>query len=77
MNRPVSFALHIMPLFTSDQRNCMIKVFDLAKYDDVKKWSGQIADSIMSGRMPADASKPWPDEWTALFERWVAEGCKP
>lgn len=69
MNRPVSFALHIKPLFTSDQRNCMIKAFDLAKYDDVKKWSGKIADSLTAKTMPADASKPWPDEWIALFDR--------
>ena len=43
MNRPSSFALHIQPLFTSDQRTCMIKNFDLAEYEDVKKWSIKIA----------------------------------
>jgi hypothetical protein len=77
VNRPVSFALHIQPLFTSAQRNCMIKAFDLGKYEDVKKWSAKIADSLTNKTMPADASKPWPDEWIALFKRWVAEGCNP
>ncbi len=77
MNRPSSFALHIQPLFTSDQRTCMIKAFDLAKYEDVKKWSDKIAHSVTAKTMPADASNPWPDEWIALFNRWVAEGCNP
>jgi len=27
MNRPSSFAFHIQPLFTSEQRTCMIKNF--------------------------------------------------
>lgn len=70
MNRPSSFALHIQPLFTSDQRTCMIKSFDLAKYEDVKKWSAKIAHSLSAKTMPADASNPWPDEWIALFNRW-------
>ena len=77
MNRPTSFALHIRPLFTVDQRNCMIKSFDLGKYEDVKQWSVKIAHSLNAKTMPADASKPWPDEWIALFNRWVAEGCNP
>jgi hypothetical protein len=77
MNRPSSFALHIQPLFTSDQRTCMIKAFDLAKYEDVKKWSDKIAHSLTAKTMPADPSNPWPDEWIALFNRWVAEGCNP
>jgi hypothetical protein len=77
MNRPTSFALHIQPLFTSGQRSCMIRTFDLAKYEDVKQWSDKIAQSLTGKTMPADASKPWPDEWIALFNRWVAEGSKP
>jgi hypothetical protein len=75
MNRPSSFALHIQPLFTSDQRTCMIKSFDLAKYEDVKKWSAKIAHSLTEKRCRGP-SNPWPDEWIALFNRWVA-GCNP
>jgi hypothetical protein len=55
----------------------MIGAFDLAKYEDVKQWSDKIAQSLKGKTMPADASKPWPDEWIALFNRWVAEGSKP
>jgi hypothetical protein len=77
MNRPVSFALHIHLLFTLEQRNCMIKAFDLAKYEDVKKWSVKIAETLTAKTMPLGPSNPWPDEWIALFNRWVAEGCNP
>jgi hypothetical protein len=77
MNRPVSFALHIQPLFPADQRNCMIKAFDLAKYEDVKKWSAKIAEALTAKTMPMGPSNPWPDEWIALFNRWLAEGCNP
>jgi hypothetical protein len=80
MNRPSSFAFHSQPLFTSDQRTGMIKNFNLAEYEDVKKWSITIAHSLTAKTMPADASNasnPWSDEWSALFNRWVAEGCNP
>ena len=76
MNRPVSYALHIQPLFTDDHRQCMLTSFDLKSYEDVKKFSGPIADRLTDKTMPADDG-PWPDEWIALFNRWVAEGCQP
>ena len=75
MNRPTSFVLHIQPLFTPDQRTCMIGRFDLAKYEDVKQWSAKIAQRLTDKTMPLGPSNPWPDEWIALFNRWVAEGC--
>ena len=77
MNRKVSYALHIQPLFTDSQRECMLDTFDLKKYDDVKQWSVQIGQRVTEKTMPADDSNPWPDEWIALFNRWVQEGCAP
>ena len=77
MNRPTSFALHIRPLFTSDQQSCMTGSFDLAKYEDVKHWSVKMSQRLVDKTMPADASNPWPDEWMALFNRLVTEGCNP
>ena len=47
------------------------------RFGKVRRWSDKIALSLTSKTMPADASKPWPDEWIALFKRWVAEGCNP
>jgi hypothetical protein len=75
MNRPASFALHIAPLFTSDQRTCMLAKFDLAKYADVKAHAPKILQRLQDQSMPADDSNPWPDEWVALFKRWISEGC--
>lgn len=75
MNRPTSFALHIAPLFTAEQRQCMIGRFDLAKYEDVKAHGVVIGERLEDKSMPADDSNPWPDEWIALFKRWVDEGC--
>jgi hypothetical protein len=53
----------------------MIGSFDLAKYEDVKQWSAKIAQRLTDKTMPVGPSNPWPDEWIALFNRWVAEGC--
>ena len=77
MNRPASFALHIASLFTHEQRNCMLGKFDLAKYVDVKAHAPKILQRLEDQSMPADDSNPWPDEWTALFKRWIEEGCMP
>ena len=77
MNRPVSFKFHIQVLFTEPQRQCMIDAFDLAKYEDVKQYADDIYQRVEDKSMPADDSRPWPDEWIALFKRWIDEGCKP
>ena len=77
MNRKVSYQLHIQPLFTQAQRECMLDSFDLRKYDDVKQWSTQIGHRLTDKTMPADDTNPWPDEWIALFNRWIQEGCAP
>jgi hypothetical protein len=77
MNRRASYALHIGPLFTESQRQCMLDSFDLKVYEDVKKWSVQIGHRLTDKTMPADESNPWPDEWITLFNRWVDEGCAP
>jgi hypothetical protein len=55
----------------------MLDSFDLHAYEDVKLWSLQIAQRVGDKTMPADETNPWPDEWIALFDRWVAEGCEP
>jgi hypothetical protein len=76
-NRPVSYALHLRPLFTDAQRQCMIGYFDLWNFDDVKANADDIHSRLADKSMPADASRPWPDEWIALFGRWINEGCAP
>lgn len=77
MNRKASYQLHIQALFTNGQQGCMSYAFDLKKYEDVKLWSTKIAKRLGDKTMPAGNTGPWPDEWIALFQRWVDEGCAP
>jgi hypothetical protein len=74
-NRPTSFAYHIAMLFTDDQRRCMSPYLDLGSYDEVKANADAVFARLEDQSMPADDSGPWPDEWIALFRRWIAEGC--
>lgn len=79
MNRPTSFKLHIRPLFRDDPDVSHMNNYgiDLSSYDDVKANSAAIQDRLKrrDGKMmpPQSADGPWPDEWIALFDRWVAE----
>jgi hypothetical protein len=77
-NRPTSYRLHIRPLFTPTDIDHMNRLgLDLASHDDVKNNSGAILDRLRDAGNPmpptADGG-PWPDEWIALFERWIVEG---
>jgi len=51
---------------------------DLTSYDVVKGISGPILNRLKARdhkMMPPQADGgPWPDEWIALFERWISEG---
>lgn len=76
-NRPASYDLHISPLFTDGQRACMQATFDLKAYADVKANAEEIYARLADKSMPADATRPWPDEWITLFRRWIDEGTKP
>lgn len=76
-NRPASFALHIAVMFTDEQRRCMSPYLDLGSYDEVKANAEAVFDRVNDHSMPADESGPWPNEWIALFRRWVDEGCRP
>lgn len=76
-NRPASFALHIAVMFTDEQRRCMSPFLDLGSYDEVKASAETTFERVKDHSMPADESGPWPDEWIALFRRWIDEGCQP
>jgi hypothetical protein len=54
----------------------MIKAFDLSKYTDVVAHAADILNrlkGIDGPVMPPKPEGPWPDEWIALFQRWVNE----
>lgn len=77
-NRPTSYRLHIRPLFTATDIDHMSRRgLNLASFADVKNNSSDILDRLKDAGSPmpptADGG-PWPDEWIALFERWIAEG---
>ena len=73
----VSFAQHIRPLFrdTPDVDSMKDYGLDLASYEDVKKHSAKIFDTLDSGSMPCDG--PWPAERVNLFKQWMDEGMAP
>jgi hypothetical protein len=83
MNRPVSFKLHIRPLFRDDPDVSHMTGFgiDLSSFDDVKSNSAEILTRLKKRDRqmmpPATDDGPWPDEWIALFERWISEGHQP
>jgi hypothetical protein len=51
--------------------------FDLSKYADVVKFAKPILARLkgVGAVMPPPPEGPWPEEWIALFARWVEEGC--
>jgi CDGSH-type Zn-finger protein/truncated hemoglobin YjbI len=72
---PIGFAAHIQPLFRASDRQSMSFVFDLGSYDQVKQRAQAIVDRLRAGSMPCDG--PWPEQKTALFQRWIDEGTQP
>lgn len=69
---PVSFALHIKPLFRPSDQRSMKFAFDLWSFDDVRAHAGEILERLRAGTMPCDG--PWSAEKTDVFQRWVDEG---
>jgi hypothetical protein len=60
-----------------DQQH-MSGAFDLFNYDDVVTHATDILNRLKAVGgpvMPPKPEGPWPDEWIALFQRWVDEGC--
>ena len=76
-NRPASYSLHFQPVFTASQKACMSGMIKLDDYNDVKANAEDIYSRLADKSMPADNTGPWPNEWIALFRRWIDEGCAP
>jgi hypothetical protein len=74
-DEPVSFATHIQPLFRPQDRQSMAFAFDLWTYEAVKKNAQAIVDRLGAGTMPCDG--PWPEQRTALLQRWIDDGTPP
>ena len=81
VNRPTSFKVHIRTMFRDIDVKHMANAgpfsIDLNNHDAVKDRAEQILERLKNvddPMPPAADDGPWPDEWIALFERWIAEG---
>jgi hypothetical protein len=81
MERPVSFATDILPLFTAVDIQHMSWFCDLSKYDDVKANAPEILDRLkgIGGTvMPPPPARggdgPWTADNIALFAAWIDDG---
>ena len=74
--RPPVFELHIRPMFRLLDHDHMARSFDLGDLDAVWKQRAAILTRTRDdANMPGDRfGGPWPAEWFALFERWIATG---
>jgi hypothetical protein len=83
MAKLTSFQADIRPLFTERDIQGMIKAFNLASYDDVKKNASAIYDRIrgIGGPLmpprPPRGEGPWPQSNIDLFAKWMADGYQP
>jgi hypothetical protein len=81
--KPTSFQTDIRPLFTERDIQGMMKAFNLANYDDVKKNAAAIYDRIrrIGGAVmpppPPRGEGPWPQARIELFAKWIADGYQP
>jgi truncated hemoglobin YjbI len=71
-DEPISFALHVAPLFRERDRRSMRFAFDLASYDDVCEHAAAILERLEQGTMPCDGA--WPEERVGSLRRWVEAG---
>jgi hypothetical protein len=77
--RPPIFEVHIRPMFRLLDREHMskwVQAFDLWDLDAVWAQRNEILTRVRDvGDMPGDRyGGPWPPEWIAMFERWIATG---
>ncbi len=81
--KTTGFQTDIRPLFTGKDVQGMKKAFNLASYDDVKKFAGPIYDRLrgIGGAVmpppPPRGEGPWPQSQIDLFARWMADGFQP
>ena len=80
-SRRVLWDLHILPMFRHLDRDHMLMLsgnrrIDLFDYAQVVERSRTgVFQNWLRGHMPpVNAGGPWPEEWIALFDRWVSGG---
>lgn len=68
----ITFYRDIKPLFKNDDRNCMKKLFDLYKYNDVCNNAEGIYNVLKSGEMPP--GRKWSTTNVEKFKKWIDDG---
>jgi CDGSH-type Zn-finger protein len=71
-DEPLSFEVHVRPLFREGDRRAMRSDFDLWDHGDVSTHADAILRTLQAGTMPCDGA--WPAEHVAVFARWVEDG---
>ncbi|HZV75863.1 MAG TPA: CDGSH iron-sulfur domain-containing protein [Conexibacter sp.] len=71
-DEPLSYAVHVKPLFRARDRDSMRFAFDLWSHDDVSVHGEAILERLRAGTMPCDGA--WPPERVDVLERWIAAG---
>jgi hypothetical protein len=72
MEREVTFARDIRPLFRDRDIRSMSFAFDLSSYEGVRANAEAIYGRLADGTMPCDG--PWPAENVARFRTWIDTG---
>lgn len=70
------FELHILPLIRATDREHMQFAYDLWDYDQLVKHADDFATRVATDMPPVGIGGPWPEEWVALFRRWMTMGFK-
>jgi hypothetical protein len=75
VEREVTFARDIRPLFRDRDIRSMTFAFDLSSYEDVRANAEGIYERLAAGTMPCDG--PWPAEDVDRFRTWIDTGSSP
>ena len=76
-NKVPVYEIHIQPMFRLiDQDHMMGFGINLGDLNSVWTNRTEILGRVSpgGGMPPTNVGGPWPDEWVALFERWIATG---
>ncbi|TDN44830.1 hypothetical protein EDF64_104234 [Curtobacterium flaccumfaciens] len=69
------FATDVRPLFRQQDRDSMLRAFDLWNVDDVRRHQDAIFARLADGTMPCDGA--WPPSDLAVLRAWIDGGSRP
>jgi hypothetical protein len=72
---PPGYASDVRPLFRQQDRDSMLKAFDLWEFDDVRRHQDEIYARLADGTMPCDGA--WSAADLAVLRKWIDSGSRP